>query len=405
MKSTDNSLLEKKKELEPHEFALFLKSLGPFFWWEKGKFWVVTDYKLAETVLKSSDYSCDRSSFFISRMPNLDLPLIKDFFGVISKMMVMSDAPSHTSRRKIASLGLTDERMDYFRPFIDRTVSQLIQQTLPKGEIEFVEDIAKPLPSMILADLFAIPEKERNQFYQWSNNMTQFFGGASQYRNEDGIEVNDSTCGIRDYFASLIKKRRENPQKDFLSGLLQRQNDFALSDEEIISQAIMMLVAGQVTTSDQLCNNLFTLLSSPSSMRKLQNEPHLLPLALEELNRWDPAVTFLFRVVKEPTVLSHTSLAAGDVIFISAHAANRDASIFESPDILDITRRKNPHLAYGLGSHVCLGAKLARIQMTSCFSQLLSRFPKLRIASKETSLRKHHSLAFSGFETLLLKWD
>ncbi len=394
----DQPLLDTKTQTSPDVFAGLLRAQGPVSWWQRGEFFIVTDYALAETVLRSQDYSADRSSFFISRMPNLDLRLITDFFGVISKMMVMSDGKEHATRRKTAGMGLTDELLDYYRPLIERTVKKLVDDASHSGRLEFVEEIAVPLPSIVLADLFHIPEESRADFYRWSNNMTQFFGGASRYRNEDGVEVNKSASRLRDYFRDLIGRRRDALSGDFLSILLRNQARFGLTDEEVVSQAMMMLVAGQVTTTDQFCNNMYSLLTRPGAKQAIVASPELLPAALEEFNRLDPAVTFLFRVAKHETQLGGVTIPDNGVVFIANHAVNRDPSQFERAEECVLDRKHNPHFAYGYGPHFCLGAKLARIQMVACFGELLRRFPDLRLSGAVQ--RKHHSLAFSGFEKL-----
>ena len=290
--------------------------------------------------MTSDDFTCDRSSFFVSRMPNIDLNLIQDFFGVVGKMMVMSDAPEHTARRRVCYEGFTNQTLSELSTLIHKTITKQIELCIKKGEIEVVEDLAKIIPSTILADFFHIPEEERNQFYEWSNNMTQFFGGASQYRNEDGIEVNNSASSLRNYFVDLIEKRRSNPQQDFLSILLKNQQAFGLNDEEIISQAIMMLVAGQVTTTDQFCNNLYTIMTTPNALNDLQTKNILWKNALDELNRLDPAVTFIFRVTKQDTKIGEQKIKQGDVIFISTHAVNRDPRVFDNPNECILTRKK-----------------------------------------------------------------
>ncbi len=226
-------------------------------------------------------------------MPNIDLHLLQDFFGVVSKMMVMSDAPDHTARRRICYYGFSNQTLEGLSSLIEKTIDKQITRCLNQGFIEIVEDLAKIIPSIILADFFHIPENERNLFYEWSNNMTQFFGGASRYRNEDGVEVNNSASGLKNYFSELIDKRRKNPQDDFLSILLKNQKSFGLSDDEIISQAIMMLVAGQVTTTDQLCNNIYTMMTMPNVLADLRNDKLDFKEALDELNRLDPAVTLI----------------------------------------------------------------------------------------------------------------
>jgi cytochrome P450 len=398
--SPDQTLLNIKIQTTPEEFSRYLRERGNVYWWDPGNFFIVTDYPLAEVVLKGGKFSADRSAFFISRMPNLDLNLVPDFFSVVKKMMVMSDPPQHTARRKIAGTGLADDLMDNFKPTVEKTVTELLDRAAGKTSFEFFGEVAQPLPSEVLADLFFIEPALRKNFYQWSNNMTQFFGGASLYRNEDGVEVNHSAAQIRNYFTGLIAERRKNPREDFLSVLLKFQSSLGLDDSEVVSQAIMMLVAGQVTTTDQMCNNLFQLLSVPEALDRVKASPPLLEVAIEEFTRLDPAVTFMFRVAAEDIKLGPCEIKKGDVVFISTHAVNRDPRVFEMPDRCLFDRPKNPHMAYGQGPHFCLGARLARIQMSALFGQMIKRFPNLSLDPTHVPLRKHHSLAFSGFESL-----
>jgi cytochrome P450 len=399
---SQQSLMDMKIHNTPAQFAKLMRDMGDVFWWDKGNFWVVTSHEYAKSVLMSDDFTCDRSSFFVSRMPEMDLSLITDFFSVVGKMMVMSDAPLHTQRRRVCYDGFTAQALQQLEVTIKNNIAKQISDMKKNNRIELVEDLAKVIPSTTLAEFFDIPESERNNFYNWSNNMTQFFGGSSQYQNADGIEVNHSANSLRNYFSGLIADRKANSQKDFLSILLKNQHVFGLSDDEIISQTIMMLVAGQVTTTDQICNNMHTLLSLPESQRELWNNPHIVETAIDELNRLDPAVTFIFRVTKNDTFIGSQKIKKGDVIFISSHAVNRDPAVFDEPDQCVLTRKNNKHMSYGYGGHYCLGAKLARIEMEFCFSALIEAFPLLRFSNTNPASRKHHSLAFSGFESMHL---
>mgnify|MGYP000668021401 CR=1 FL=1 len=398
MTTPQKSLLEIKKESTPTEFAQFLREKGSLYFWEKGGFWVVTDFRLAEEVLKSPVYSADRSAFFISRMPDMDLSLIKDFFEVVMKMMVMSDGKPHNARRKIASLGLTDALLESYKPMIQATVDRIIENCRKEKSFDFNSQMAEILPSTVLADLFEIPETDRKNFFKWSINMTQFFGGASAYQNADGIEVNQSALNLKNFFTDLVRKRKENPGKDFLSILVRHQKEFELTDDEIVSQAIMMLVAGQVTTTDQLGSNFLTFLKTEGVQDKLRNRPELLGTALEEFHRLDPAVTFIFRVIKEDTKLGNRELKKGEVVFISTHSVNRDPQVFEAANDCVLDRKYNPHFAFGHGAHFCLGAKLARIEMNLLFTSLLKDLPPLKLLSPP--IHNHYSLAFSGFKQI-----
>ncbi len=397
------SLLETKRESTPQQFADYVRTLGPVSFWEAGGFWLVTDYDLAKKALRDPALSCDRSSFFVSRMPNLDLGLIPDFFGVVKRMMIMTDGANHQQRRGVAHHAFSDEVIKSYGQVARGTVDQLLDtmgDSLDQGTFEFAAEVAKKLPSFVLADLFSIGEAERPDFFRWSLNMTQFFGGASQYRNEDGVEVNASAKGIVSYLGKLVAERTRNPGNDFLTLLIAENKKIGLDEPTLIAQAVMMLVAGQVTTTDQINNNLYTLLSRPDVLADLRANPAALPTAIEEFNRWDPGVTFLFRVAKEKTTIGSSVIEPGDVIFISTHGVHRDPNVFENPGALNIRRSPNPHFAYGHGTHFCLGAPLARQQMMALFAGILQRFPSVGLAQSE---RDHYSLAFSGFKSLNLR--
>ncbi|MCX6125979.1 MAG: cytochrome P450, partial [Proteobacteria bacterium] len=272
-----------------------------------------------------------------------------------------------------------------------------------KGSFDFASEVACQIPSSVLADLYGIREEDRENFYLWSDTMTQFFGGSSSYQNEDGIRVNEAAKNLREFFEALIADRRSQPQDDFVSKMLERQDGLGLSDDEVVSQAIMMLVAGQVTTSDQICNNMFGLLSDDRARAIVQSNLNIMQQALEELTRLDPAVTFIFRVVGADTLIGSQEVKAGDVVFISNHAANRDSREFYSPDAFDPMVVRSAHLGYGYGPHYCLGASLARIEMELLFRKMFTRFPQLSLDPKKVAVRKHHSLSFSGFESLPLR--
>lgn len=400
---TAYTLMQLKQNSTPEQFSNHVREMGELFWWASGNFWVISSYQLAKQVLMSEDFSCDRSPFFISRMPEMNLSLITDFFKVVSKMMVMSDAPEHTDRRRICYHGFSSNFLEQLQPLIQDTIDRCLAEFKGQQGFDFVSQLAQQIPSVTLAELFAIPDAERMDFYQWSNNMTQFFGGSTSYLDADGIKVNHSAQCLYDYFAQLIIDRRRKPGNDFLSILLEHQAHFGLNDEEIISQAIMMLVAGQVTTTDQLCNNLFILLNTPGLWNEVRQNMQALDAYIEECNRLDPAVTFIFRVTKNDTMLGNQLIEKGKVIFISTHAINRDPHYFNQPDTINLAQRKAQHFSYGYGSHFCLGAKLARMEMHHIFKTLLERYPDLSLDAERAALRKHHSLSFSGFEQLYLR--
>ncbi len=398
----ETSFLDFKKtssvETFPEDFSKYVKSGGDIYFWEQGNFHVVTKADLAREILTSANYSADRGGFFISRMPNMDLSLIQDFFGVVKRMMVMSDDDDHAKKRRLAATGFEDHILERFTRVLKGTVKKLVDDVINQKSFDFAEEIAKKLPSTVLADLLSIPSADRENFFKWSGTMTGFFGGASQYRNEDGIEVNHAAKSLRTYFENLVTKRRQDPGEDYISILLRVQTMMEMSDEDLIAQIMMMLVAGQVTTTDQINNCMFLLAKNPDLQNELKLNPALIAQGIEELKRLDPAVTFIFRVSRTDHVLGGSEIKKGDVMFISTHCVNRDLDSGMNPHEFDL-ERKASHFSYGHGSHYCMGAKLGRLEMKLLFEEILTRMPNLVLQHAE---RDHYSLSFSGFQNLTL---
>jgi len=384
----------------PQAFADYLSNKGNIYYWQPDKIHVITKYDDACTILNSSEFTADRSAFVISQMPNVDISLVTSFFSITQKMMVMSDGKDHEIRRKSASMGIRELWVNSFQPTVRKMVKSLLDDIAGEQEVEFVSQMARLLPSQVLAELFSIPEADRNFFRSCADTMTAFFGGGVAYTNDVAIKTNQVAASLREYFSDLIQQRRKNPQDDFISGMLEAQKQYSLSEDEIISQATLMLVAGQVTTTDQICNNLFLLLNNPDILQAIRANPELLPHALEEFKRIDPAVTFLFRVAKADTVINGQQIYAGEAVFISNHCVNRDLPETENPAQICIERKGIRNFAFGHGAHYCIGARLGRLQIQELFASMMARFPNLQLSHKHFPERDHYSLAFSGFKTL-----
>ncbi len=386
----------------PQAFSDYVKSHGDIYFWEKGNFHVITKSDHAKEILLSDAFSADRGSFFISRMPNMDLSLIQDFFSVVRKMMVMSDDEDHLKKRKLSLKGFDDQVLLRFKSVMSKTIDDLVSSIKDQDTFEFVSAISSKLPSTVLADLFCIPNEDRHLFLEHSNTMTGFFGGASKYQNEDGVKVNNSASFLKKYFERLIDERTKSPGEDYVSQVLVMQKELDLTRDEVISQLIMMLVAGMATTTDQINNCLFLMVNHPEVQEEVRAKRGLLIPMLEEFKRLDPAVTFIFRVARKETMIGPQKILPGDVIFISTHAINRDMPVEDAPNEIRLNRIQN-HFAYGFGSHFCIGAKLARMEINTLFEKLLDLGISWKLDEEKLSLRDHYSLSFSGFSEIHLK--
>ena len=258
-------LLALKTRTTPAEFAAALRARGPIFRAEVEGFRVVTAHDLALTVLKDDAFSADRSAFFEGNARAAGCPFhrVASFFGVVKKMMVNSDGAAHAKRRKLAAFGLADSVVDEFSPAVERAVAALLDRAAGKAELDFVADLALPLPNTVLADLFAVPQGARADFYRWANDMTQFFGGGSGDPHAAAARADEGAARLGAYLQELVSRRRDGDAGDFISRLVRAQGALGLDDSEVVSQAAMMLVAGTVTTTDQMANDLAVLLAEP----------------------------------------------------------------------------------------------------------------------------------------------
>lgn len=392
-------LLSLKQHTDPQGFSAHLRGQGPVFQSPIEKLWVVTDHELAMTVLKSPDFSADRLAFAMSTIGETPIDRVANYFGVVKKMMVNSDAPDHTARRRMANAGIADRIVDHFQPRVRAIVGGLVAKVVSGQAFDFASTMSIPLPNIVLADLFSIPEERRADFYRWANHMTQFFGGAAGDMKVHAANADRGAFEMREYFLELMRARRDAGENDFISHLVRNQG--GLADDEVVSQAAIMLVAGTVTASDQICNCLHAILSA-GAWERLVKYPELLENAIEEATRLDPSVNFIFRIAKKDLVLGDREIPAGQLVFVSTHAANRDEKVFENPDDFVIGRARNPHLSYGAGVHYCIGARLGRMEMKELFGRMLERFPHLALDPANPARKKHQSLGFSGFETLTL---
>ncbi len=332
-------------------------------------------------------------------MPEIDLTLLPDFFKVVSAMMVMQDGETHKSSRRICYHGFANAHIKRIEPLILQTINAQITKISGMESFDFMSEFANIIPMQTLADFFNIPEHDRLEFVEYAKTMTAFFGGGTTYNNDAAIKVNHAAKSLHLYFSDLYKQRKIKPADDFFSQLIANQSHFNLSSDQLISQAIMMWVAGMVTTSDQMANNFFSLVNDfPEIINdNISFADH--SALINECNRLDPAVTFTFRIAKQDIKIDQQLIKQGQTIFISNHAVNRNSNIFIQPDRIELTRKQN-NFSYGMGSHYCLGAKLSMLEMQNLFFNLFKAKPNLKITS---SKRLHYSLSFSGFETIIVK--
>lgn len=279
--------------------------------------------------------------------------------------MVMQNPPEHTRLRRAVSWAFTPGRAEGLRPRIQKLADRVLDGMAAKGDVDVMAELAFPLPVAVIGEVLGVPPDETEQF----RDLTEAgnVGAIDQAMRAD--------AKLETYFLDLIARRRARPSEDLLGSLV----GGPLSDEELLATAILLFIAGFITTTNLIGNGLLALLSHPDEMGRLGQDRGLLPLAVDEMIRYDGPVQVVARTVFEPLEILGRTLDAGDRVVAVLGAANRDPDRFEDPDRFDVRRAGNGPLGFGWGVHRCLGAPLARLEAEMVFGSLLERFSSIEL--------------------------
>jgi cytochrome P450 len=318
-------------------------------------------------------------------------------FGTAANL-VATDPPIHSRLRKIVSADFTPRKIREMEPRIREITNALLDRLEEKGEFDVVEDLAATLPLHVVAALLGIPVELYGNFKRWSQSLIELTSLTLGSGMTDAMR--DDFIQMRSYFAEEIEKRRRNPGTDLVSNLVAARADVEmLTSDELMQFLIVLLMAGNETTTNFLGNAMLALGRHPDQMELLRKEPALLPRAIEEMFRYDGPVMALFRTAKENLSVGGAEIEKNSGVLVLLGAANRDPLHFEKPDEFDITRSPNDHLAFGDGVHFCLGAPLARLESAIAIGTMLNRFPKLQIRTDD-DLEYKTSFFFRGLHSL-----
>ncbi|WP_331731579.1 cytochrome P450 [Streptomyces sp. NBC_00073] len=301
------------------------------------------------------------------------------------------DAGDHLRLRRLVAQGFTPRHVDGMRNHIQSAVDTFVRRLLGRldadGQADLVAEFAKPLPLKVIGDLFVVPAEEQGLFSEWISGMLS---------PTSGDELVRSIGKIHQYLVDLVASRRANPGDDILSGLIAaRDEDDRLTEDELVSLAFLILGAGSENVQHQISNAIVTLLDYPDQLSELREKPELLPAAVEELLRYaHPNLSAIRRFPTEPVDIGDVRIPAGDTVLFSLASAHRDPARYPEPDRFDIHRIDKDHLALGHGLHYCLGAALARTQITLALDALLRRLPGLRLACAAEDVRWRTTFRF-----------
>lgn len=351
--------------------ALEPVSLTPF------GIWRLTRY--ADVVRLLRDVPCGVRTTD-GRIPGLDDEALRQGQG---RFMLQTDPPDHTRLRKLVSRAFTPRAVERMRGSAQRIVDECLDAVDGRGEMDLIADLALPVPSGVICEMLGVPLADRDRFTVWTAQATH--GLAAGIAPPTVIaQARAAGEALADYFDALIAERRSDPRDDILCGMIRAEEEGdRLSPEELIAQSIGLLIAGFETTIGLIGNGVRALLLHPEQLGKLRERPELVPSAVEECLRFDGPIQLTVRVVHADVDIGGKTIPKDSQVFALLAAANRDPEVFPEPGRFDVERSPNPHVAFGGGPHICLGAHLARMEAGIAIAGLVRRFPKLRLLSEK----------------------
>ena len=384
---------------DPFPLYAFLRSEAPVFEVRVPvlkRAWLLTRYADVVACLQDSDR-------FVKDPRNAGLNSPKSVpwwtpasLRALSENMLDLDDPTHRRLRVLINKAFSRARIEQLRSRVEVLAEGLLDRMRAKSNPDVIEDFALPLPLTVISELLGLPEEDRTRFRKWTN---VFLSARSEFRMVLSLP---SILALIRYLRHLVATRRRNPKDDLISALIAAEDGGErLSENELIAMLVLLIIAGHETTVNLIGSGTLALMENPREKERLLADFSLLGSAVEELLRFTaPVETATERYATQDIDMHATRIRRGDVIFPVIASANRDAQKFVEPDRLDVTRKPNPHLAFGDGVHFCVGSHLARMEAEIAFGCLLRRLPDLRLACPAHELQWRATPVVRGLRSL-----
>lgn len=373
------------------------RSVYPVSMGDLGEGWLITRYDDAVRILKDARMKKNYENVFTEEE-------LENFSALgneepLSKHMLNLDPPDHGRLRSLVQKAFTPRMILQLEGRIQQIADSLLDEAEPNHSMNLVDDYAFPLPIIVISEMLGIPVEDRQKFRVWSQAIIDFSDtpkSLEEYKHKIGE--------FAEYLEYLVRKKREEPAEDLVSSLIQAESEGTrLSIEELYSTIMLLIVAGHETTVNLITNMTFALLNHPDQLEKLRQNPDLIDSAIEEALRfYSPVELTTLRWAAEPFTLHGQEIKRKDVIIVSLASANRDDTVFPNADRFDIERKDNRHLAFGHGSHFCLGAPLARLEAKIAIQTLLRRFEHIEIKGEREQIKWKGNFLMRALEELPL---
>ena len=384
----------------PNEYFRVLREHDPVHWQEERPltgfvpspgYWALTRYEDVAFVSKRPDlFSSELGTSALNDLPPRLRRLAYD-------QLIQMDPPGHTELRNLMNVQFKPSAVCATEAHMRKVVGETLDRLAGRPEFDFVDGVSAPISLRILTNFLGVPDEYTARFYRWTNQTMRF--------GEPGfVPWLRARLGLAQIFLQstlLEHKRRKRPLEDPFSQLVRGQYDGApLSRRMIQVNFFLLIVAGNETTRNALSGGIQALCEHPEQLARLRRDPSLLPQAIEEMLRWVSPVMQFRRTATRDTRIGEREIRRGDKVVMYYGAANRDPAVFEDPEVFDVTRKPNPHLAFGLGNHFCMGSHIARLEMRVTLEEFLRRFPVIRLTGPPERLESNF---ISGIRRLPLR--
>ncbi|MGA5364063.1 cytochrome P450 [Streptomyces purpurascens] len=295
--------------------------------------------------------------------------------------MLDLEPPDHTRIRRLVSKAFTPRTVERLKPYVRGLADDLASALVAAGGGDLLKDVAEPLPVAVIAEMLGIPESDRAPLRPWSADICGMY--ELNPSEETAAKAVRASAEFSDYLRELIAARRKEPGDDLISGLIEAHDEGdRLTEQEMISTAVLLLNAGHEATVNSTVNGWYTLFRDEAQLAALRADHTLVPSAVEELMRYDTPLQLFERWVLDDIEIAGTTIPRGAEIAMLFGSANHDPAVFSDPTRLDLTRTDNPHISFSAGIHYCIGAPLARIELAASMTALLEKAPALRLAEE-----------------------
>jgi cholest-4-en-3-one 26-monooxygenase len=374
---------------DPHEKYTWMRENAPVYFDARNGVWGIASY--AALLAMEKDPATFSNAGGI-RPDNGPIP-----------MMIDMDDPEHWKRRKLVNKGFTPRRVRDSEQRIRDVCDAIIDQVCERGECDFVNDVAAPLPMILIGDMLGVEPEDRSDLLQWSDDMVSAQSGNAT--EEQWLKAMQAMAGYTEFCTHAVAQRQAQPTDDLMSVLVHAEVDGdRLSPDDVLYESLLILVGGDETTRHVISGGVEQLLLHPDQRKLLVDDPTKITVAVEEMLRWVTPIKNMCRTVTRDTEFMGQPMTAGQKCMLLFESANRDETRFDEPFRFDVERQPNEHLAFGFGSHFCLGQALARLELKVMFEQLLLRLPDLELAADPAELPRRRANFISGLESMPVRF-